>query len=420
MTTQAKGALKNFVPNKDFVLGTFSITGQIAYLLKFVNQVGSCPTPNIKIIDGISQSAKTTLTNLNTSMATTFTTIRSDANSDQTLYEQLWQILGQLYNCVHHAELGIKFIYKEAESGVNVDNSKVKLYLQFIQKNFKELDAQLGSSATGTATGFLKQVNDMHTKFASDIASLNTEMTTMQTSLSTSDKTKINLNNLTEAQAKAQLDGKIASLQSDADSLQTEITWETVGQVGIGIVGGLVAISNFWNPIGWAAAAGTAVGEVELAKSKASKQVQLAQDQQDISIEQEEEEFLGPFYQLKSYKGKIQNLQSALEQTQKGLVNINTFIESALSDIPGFVSDLGDPASLQLDYAAVVGTTEDPGDLISLANAIQKMQQFPAASNTTDTVIKAVPMANQAAWDKALNDPNSPYYIPIIKAATSS
>lgn len=403
-------SLKGFLPGKDFVLGAFSMAGYIAMIQQFIDQVQQAPTPYINISNapGASDDTKAAIKRVNDNMATHYAKIKTDAGDDQDVIKQLNLKLGSLYNIVHHAELGITFIYKEIENNATVDQTKIQSYLNYIKKAIQDADTDLNSI----------KVADMHTKLETDMGALNSDMSDMQTAIPADVSQKLNLTKLTEAQAKAQLDAQIKSLNDDADSLQTAITWETVGQVGIGIVGGLIAIVNFWNPIGWAAAAGTATGEVFLAKDKAQKQVQLDQDRQKITIAKEEEEILGPYYTMNQYKSQLNSLASGLEQIQTGITNIQSFVTACESDLDGFIDDLKDAQSLQLDYQAIIGNASSPGDLIQLKNALLKLMSWAPPSIVVDDV-KYETMAEQGQWDKILNDPNSPYYIQYLKEASA-
>ncbi len=420
-TTQATGALKNFLPNEDCILGAFSLTSYIALVQKFVDQIGQAPTPSVPIVSGISAEATTAIQNVNTAVQNHFTQIKSDASDDQLVIAQLRTILGSLENCVSHSILGIKFIYAQASSGTAVDNSKVKDYLNFILRQYtaqQHLIGLIGSSDYNKSLS--AQLNGIHTRLENDIGNLNTDLTNLQNSISPTDGAKLNFSTLTSAQAMATLQSRVDALQSEASTLQNQIAWETAGQVAIGIVGGIIAVTNWWNPIGWAAAAGTTAGEIELAKDKVSKQIKLANDQQNIALEQQEENFIGPYYMMVQYKNQMQNLGAGLEQLQKGLTNIVSYITDAVQDIPGFISDLGDPSSLALDYDAVVGNDSNPGDLMQLRSALQALMNFPANTSTSDAPITAVPMSNQAAWDAALNNPDSPYFISVVAQAANA
>jgi hypothetical protein len=420
-TTQATGALKNFLPNEDCILGAFSLTSYISMVQKFVDQIGQSVTPNVPIVSGISAAAVTAIQNVNTAVQTHFTQIKKDAGDDQMVIAQLRTVLGGLENCVSHSILGIRFIYNEATSGSAVNNSKVEDYLNFILRQYTAQQHSIGLIGSADyATSLSAQLNNIHTRLENDIGDLNTDLTNLQNSISPSDGAKLNFSTLTSTQAMSILQGRVDDLQSEASTLQKQIAWETAGQVAIGIVGGIIAITNYWNPIGWAAAAGTVAGEIELAKDKVSKQLKLANDQQNIALEQQEEDFIGPYYMMVQYQNQMQQLAAGLEQLQKGLTNIITYISDAVQDIPGFISDLGDPSSLELDYEAVIGDANNPGDLMELKSALQALMNFPANTMTSDAPITSVPMSTQSAWDAALNNPDSPYYVPIIATAANA
>ena len=218
----------------------------------------------------------------------------------------------------------------------------------------------------------------------------------------------MDLSNLTEAEAKKKLDDQISKLNDDISTLQQEIAWETVGQVGIGIVGGLIAITNFWNPIGWAAAAGTAVGEVELAKDKADKKTQVDTDQTKIFVSEAEESILKPYYATKHYATQIKSMVAGLESLSQGIGEIRSYIDASLQDMEGFISDLGDKDALELDYQLV------SGDFSSLTDCVHTLMGPDSFSNEPVDDPKWQAMAADGKWAKILADPNSPFYIKLL------
>lgn len=121
-----------------------------------------------------------------------------------------------------------------------------------------------------------------------------TDLQALQTAIPPEDGKILNINNLTEAQAYAQLQTQIEDLNSKMSSLKSEMNWLIFGEASFGIIGEMIAITNFWNPIGWTAAGLSIYGEVEMVGDKAQDVADLNTDLENVPLTQDEEAILRP------------------------------------------------------------------------------------------------------------------------------
>ncbi len=187
----------------------------------------------------------------------------------------------------------------------------------------------------------------------------------MQNAVPLQESQKIDLTQLTEEQARAKLDKQIDDLSDEIDTLQKEIFWETVGQAGIGIIGGVTVITilvvDGWNPTGWVVAglvAGATVGgEIALAEDKAKKGAELTLDKEQLALSKEEEDLLKPYYSIQNQAKMLENLVSYLTKISAALGVMKSDYQTAADDVEAFLKDLTvkDFEDLEFDYNDVIG-----------------------------------------------------------------
>lgn len=393
--------LKKLVPDKDFIYGTGTIATFQKQILNFIDFIQQTPIPTIDTSnkDGdIDQGIIDQLNIINTNLKTHYTKIQTDAQTELTKVHDAGEVISKIYHFAKVGKVATKAIHAAVDVNNNADQSKMKLALNYMDKNLKELEDMLPS-------GYF---DDIHQALNKDISNIDGDFQDMQNAIPADQGAKLDLTSLTEAEAKNQLDDQIDSLNSDIDTLQAEIAWETFGQVAIGITGGLIAIVNWWNPIGVVAAGATAVGEWQLAEDKASKQTQVSLDRTAISVSEAEEAILKPYYTTKQYSKKLKSMVTGLEKLTNGIGNLRSSLSEILDDMDAFVADLGDKDSLDFDYELVSG---DFADLTTSLHNLMGAYQDSATSSDP----KWVKMENQGQWEQILNDPNSPFYIKYVK-----
>ncbi|MGB1210389.1 hypothetical protein CLV86_2197 [Lacinutrix venerupis] len=405
METSTKKGFKALLPGKEFVKGTFNTVSFQKIIQHFINYVQQCgiPSINTNYAKGkVEQKVIDDLNAINISLKTHFNKIQNDAQKELAQVENTNTILGKIWHFSRTGEVSVKAIYTAVKNNPNPlspeTKTKITKYLNLIDKSLADLESSIPADAFDV----------IHKELNKDISNLNTDFTNMQAAIPDGDGSKLDLTNLTEAEAKSKLDKQINSLNNNISTLQQEIAWETVGQVGIGIVGGLIAITNFWNPIGWAAAAGTAVGEAELAVDKADKITKVATDQTNVFISEAEESILQPYYATKHYATQIKSMVAGLESLSQGIGAIRTYIDASLTDMESFIADLGDLDSLDLDYELISGDFKDLTDCVHTLMG-------PVFDNETLEDPKWSAMASDGKWAKILEDPDSPFYIKLMK-----
>lgn len=405
MANDKKG-LKGLVPGKEFVQGTFNTVSFQKMIQHFINYIQQREIPSIDIgyaQGNVSSEVIESLKEINKSLSANYTKIQNDVQIEMAQVHNAEMILGEVWHFSRIGEAATKAIYTAVKNSPDplseATQKEITEYLKFIDSSLERLENSIPSDA----------FDSIHKKLNKDISNLNTDFTNMQNAIPSGDGAKLNLENLTQKQAKAQLDHQISSLNSDISTLQQEIAWETVGQVGIGIVGGALALTNFWNPVGWAAAAGTVAGEVELAKDKASKKTQVSIDQTKIFVSDAEESILKPYYATKHYATQIKSMVAGLESLSQGIGNIRTYIDASVNDMEGFISDLGDAGMLEMDYTLV------QGDFSDLSSCVHRLMGREAFSNEPIVNPKWTTMANNGEWQDILSDPKSPFYIKLMK-----
>lgn len=404
-TSITEKGFKALVPGKAFVQGTFNIVAFQKMMSHFINYVQQCPIPSIVTSNSkgkLDPDVILQLDAINVSLKNHYVKIQNDSQKVLIKVHDADAVLGQIWHFSRIGGLSVKAIYNAVKASPNPLSpetiGKVSKYLNSIDKSLADLESKIPANS----------FDAIHKELNNDVSNLNSDFTNMQGAIPYADGAKLDLSNLTECQAAQKLDSQINSLNNDIGNLQAEIAWETVGQVAIGIVGGLIAITNFWNPVGWAAAAGVGVGEAELTMDKAKKMTKVDLEQTQVFVSQAEKSILLPYFACKQYASQIKAMVSGLENLSQGIGNIRTFINASLQDMEGFISDLGDAQSLELDYGLV------SGDFTELTSCIHNLMGPDAFANDPVIDPKWGTMANDGKWAQILSDPNSPFYIKLL------
>ena len=262
----------------------------------FVNYITSVGSPPLlPANDNVSATVTNAANQALTQMGNDFRAAQATASGLVTQINAITDVINAANTYTRHSEITIGnmltaiIAYKK---GGTLDRNNLVSQLHRMVQNAERLEAQVGTAHVDTD----KAVSALQVWEAS----LNTDLQALQTAIPPADGKVLNLNTLTEPAAAKQLADQVSSLNSEISSLQTEINWLTFGEVSVGVVGGLIAITNFWNPIGWVAAGLTAYGEVEMVGKKAQDIAQKNTDLQNLAVTQDEQAILHPLYSIKN------------------------------------------------------------------------------------------------------------------------
>lgn len=321
------GALKTNVGN----LGAYQQIMQA--FVNYITSVGSPPL--LPANDNVSATVTNAANQALTQMGNDFRAAQATASGLVTQINAITDVINAANTYTRHSEITIGnmltaiIAYKK---GGTLDRNNLVSQLHRMVQNAERLEAQVGTAHVDTD----KAVSALQVWEAS----LNTDLQALQTAIPPADGKVLNLNTLTEPAAAKQLADQVASLNSEISSLQTEINWLTFGEVSVGVVGGLIAITNFWNPIGWVAAGLTAYGEVEMVGKKAQDIAQKNTDLQNLAVTQDEQAILHPLYSIKNAVSQLGSGVIAAEEISKELLSMKNDFQDAINDIDSFINDL--------------------------------------------------------------------------------
>ncbi|MEN9986629.1 MAG: hypothetical protein RI925_2131 [Pseudomonadota bacterium] len=321
------GALKANVGN----LGAYQQIMQA--FVNYITSVGS--PPSLPANDNVSATVTNAANQALTQMGNDFRAAQATASGLVTQINAITDVITAANTYTRHSEITIGnmltaiIAYKK---GGTLDRDNLVSQLRRMVQNAERLEAQVGTAHVDTD----KAVRSLQLWEAS----LNTDLQALQTAIPPADGKVLNLNTLTEPAAAKQLADQVSSLNNEISSLQTEINWLTFGEVSVGVVGGLIAITNFWNPIGWVAAGLTAYGEVEMVGKKAQDIAQKNTDLQNLAVTQDEQAILHPLYSIKNAVSQLSSGVSAAEEISKELLSMKDDFQAAIDDIDTFINDL--------------------------------------------------------------------------------
>jgi hypothetical protein len=353
----------------------------------FVNYITSVGVPpqlpaNDEVPATVTNAANTALTQLGAD----FKAAQATASGLSTQINGITDVVNAAATYTRHGEITIGQITQAIiayKNGGTLDRTALASQLQRMAKNATQLEGSVQTAQTNTDSA-VKSLQSWEAKLNSDFQAL-------QTAIPPADGKTLNLATLTEAQAAQQLTDQVNSLNSDIASLQKDINWLTFGEVSVGIVGGLIAVTNFWNPIGWVAAGLTAFGEVEMVGKKAADVAQKNTDLQNLALTEDEQAILHPLYSIKNAVATLGNGVNAAEAISKELLSLADDFTAAAEDIDSFISDVTGNASVD--------------DLTSDAAYVKS--DYDALQTLCNTLLTPVPTAvvSQSQMTKVVNTP---------------
>jgi hypothetical protein len=337
--------LKKFVTDPTMRKSIGTLVGMVWTLQAFIDYLQQCPVAQVQIVEGIGDDVKKKVEKINTDMENHFRQAQKDAGKVAVDVAAMIDIVSKARTFARHAKIVMKDIYEEAKKyqsnpdGYNSENMIDQLTVMLEQiENFQKAVKQ--NSDTGVKN---------HDLLNQDISNMNGDIQKMQATIPIKDAPLLNINNISQEDAYKALTKQIKKLDGEISDLQEEITWETVGQIGTGVVGGTIAIANWWNPVGWCFAGGVIAGEIELTKDKAEKMMKLNSDQEQLALTKEEQELLKPAYTIKNYVGQLSTLVKQINDINKGLDVMKADFQSAYDDVDAFMKDATDKETDELE-----------------------------------------------------------------------
>ncbi|WP_425073364.1 hypothetical protein [Sagittula sp. S175] len=307
----------------------------------FVNYITSVGTPphlpaNDDVDAKITNAANAAIDQLGTD----FKAAQSVASGLSTQINGITDVVTDAGTYTRHSEITIAQILDAVlayKKGDPLDKDQLASDLNRMETNARRLQEEVKKAHTNT-DGAVKQLQSWE-------ATLNTDFQALQTAIPPADGKALNLDTLTEAQAAQKLQDQVSNLNDEIDSLQNDINWLTFGEISVGIVGGLIAVTNFWNPIGWVAAGLTAFGEVEMVGKKAQDIAQKNTDLQKLALTEDEQAILHPLYSIKNAVRRLGTGVDAAEKISSQLESMANDFAAAAGDIDTFLNDLTANAS---------------------------------------------------------------------------
>jgi len=323
-------------------VGTIGAYQQI--MLGFINYITSVGAPpqipaNDEVPSHITNAANAALTQLGTD----FKAAQTAAQGLQSQVDGITDIVNASDMFARHGLITMKDIlasivqYKHDKT--SVDQPALKDKINRMISNCDRLQKNVTSAHTNT-TGAVVALQHWE-------AVLNTDFLALQTAIPPADGKTLNLSTLTEKQAMDQLQGQVDNINGQISDLQSEINWLTFGEVSSGIIGGLIAVTNFWNPIGWAAAGVTIYGEVEMIGKKAADTAKLNTDLQNLALTQDEQAIVHPIYSIKNAVSRLNEGVTAAEAIGKSLESLKDNFGYAANDLETFLEDVTSNVSLE-------------------------------------------------------------------------
>lgn len=351
------GTLKNNIGN----LGAYQQIMQA--FVNYITSVGS--PPQLPANDNVDASVTNAANKALSQMGTDFKAAQTTASGLTTQINAITDVITAANTYTRHSEITIGQIIDAIiayKKGGTLDKDNLKSQLKRMVSNAERLESQVSTAHTNTDSSVVA--------LQKWEAKLNTDFQALQTAIPPADGKTLNLSTLTEAQAAKQLADQVTSLNDDISSLQNEINWLTFGEVSVGIVGGLIAVTNFWNPIGWVAAGLTAFGEVEMVGKKAADVAQKNTDMQKLALTEDEQAILHPLYTIKNAVAQLGTGVTAAEEISKELLAMQDDFQAAVDDIDTFLSDITAGASADDLESDAEYVKSDYDSLQQLCNAL--------------------------------------------------
>jgi DNA repair exonuclease SbcCD ATPase subunit len=336
-------------------------------MLAFINYITSVgATPHIPAHDKVPASVTNAANDAIDSLNSDFTAAQTTVGGLQKQVDGITDVVNATNAFARHSGITLKSIlasivqYKKDKESVN--RSYLKDQINRMISNCQRLARSCSTAHTSTSSAVVTLQNSEK--------ALNSALQKLQEAIPPANGKTLNLDKLTEQQAYNELQGQIGSLNSQISSLRSEISWLTFGEVAVGVVGGIIAVTNFWNPVGWVAAGLTTYGEVEMVGKKAHDVAEKNTDLENLALTQDEQAILHPIYSIKHAVSTLSDGVNAAEAIGKGLKSLQDNFNSAQTDLEGFLEDVTSNVSLEDLQSDVSYVQSDYSELEKLCNTL--------------------------------------------------
>jgi len=344
------------------------------HFINYITTIGAIPVLPAK--EGVPASVTNAANQAITQLNTDFGTIQTGVSSFQSTVDQVTNVVTAVNTFARHGGITIASILdqikKYKSDPASIDRSNLTSNLNTMVRNCKDLKTKV--------TAAQNSINAVESSLQTYEKTLNTDLESLQQAIPSTDGSALNLSTLTEAQAFQKLQSEINNLNQQASDLKSDIDWLTAGEVSTGVFGGLVAITNFWNPIGWVAGGATVAGEIEMAGKKAQDVEKLNTTMAEISLTQDEQAILHPIYAIKNATTQLTQMITAADNIGTVLVSMEQNFQDAEDDIDNFLNDVTNGVSgsdLESDAKYVAS---DYSELQTLSNDLLTPMQSRVVS----------------------------------------
>lgn len=172
--------------------------------------------------------------------------------------------------------------------------------------------------------------NNLHNELNADVAKITEGLEAFE---GLNGGVALDVKNLSQATLRKQLTDRIDDLNGKIHKLELECGFETAGAVLTGVVGPAIAISNFWNPIGWAAGVATVVGEVFMGLDLKKKYDELHQDQEELKVSNDEKNLLQPLFTIKKTVANIKSVNNMVDDLADALNLCSDDFKDLIADV---------------------------------------------------------------------------------------
>lgn len=342
-TLDDKHSLKNKfgVSNASKKLGDIAMTQQI--LKNFINNISSIPGPrHLKANDHVPSDIINDANDVLDQIADHLGQAQKAANGFLSDIDKITDSVEEADRFARHGRVLVDDIMSEIISykkhGGPVDKDKIETSIKRMISTTEDLQVKIKTAHnkvegdTSTLEPFTKKLNG--------------DLEDLESAVPDKYSAHLNLEKLTEKQAKKKLQDDIDDINKKIESLKSEMDSLTAGEIATGVIGGLIAVTNWWNPIGWAAAAGTVAGDVEMAGEHAQDAAKLSEEQIKLGVAKAEEDILKPYYAVKNAVSQLESGIQHAESMTNSLEALKDNLKGANEDLDTFLRDVTANASL--------------------------------------------------------------------------
>lgn len=299
-------------------------------LTSFVDFIGQTPFTPSHIAGGLDQSVVDQITKANHLIGNAFENAKNSA--------------GDMINEIH----ALSDFLDAAQQFANncsqlspVIAEDLKKYLAHPSSDPSELTQLLQAYAVEAGT-YAQVAQQMVAKFDGGHVNFNNDVSMIQSAIDTFESIgkengdKLNITKLSEAELKKQLQAKVADITSKISDLEKKFNGGVAGAVLGGVAAAGIAVSNFWNPIGWVAGLGLIFGEVFGGMKLHEIKQEIDTDQEELALTEEEINLLQPLYMCQRVDRKMKEIVDHLTSTSSALNKLKEDFNDYANDVQKF------------------------------------------------------------------------------------